>query len=197
MSGTIHFPRYFKVPKNSPPIQTVGHCAREFGWRKGSVDNRSRISLNEGKGSQSLPEVALTEPLGRTHVSLKHVVVFLFGAERFLQHGDVTLVVGVLLLQGLHLRGQRKNFLVSLLNLQPGLLQLHRRGKRYNVSAILRQQSVVSTPGQDYKHVARGTQVMVAYTTGADWGTHAHRHIHTCIPNMMTVLKVYSLSLKS
>lgn len=36
---------------------------------------------------------------------------------------------------------------------------------------------------------------MVAYTTGADWGTHAHKHIHT--PNRMTVLKVYSVSLES
>lgn len=93
-----------------------------------------------GEWIQSLPEVALKEPLGSTHVSLKHVVVLLLGAKRLLQHGDMALVVGMLLLQGLHLRRQRKNFLVSLLDLQPGLFQLHRE-ERKHVSAILRQHS--------------------------------------------------------
>ncbi|MPC32594.1 hypothetical protein E2C01_025911 [Portunus trituberculatus] len=79
--------------------------------------------MNERKANK----LAQREPLGNTHVSLKHVVVLLLGAERLLEHGDVALIVRVLLLQGLHLRGQRKDFLVSLLNLQPGLLQLHHR----------------------------------------------------------------------
>lgn len=83
-----------------------------------------------------MPEVALTEPLRSTHVSLKHVVVLLLGAQRLLQHGDMALVVGVLLLQGLHLRRQRKDFLISLLDLQPRLLQLHRE-RRKNVNGVV------------------------------------------------------------
>lgn len=50
--------------------------------------------------------------------------MLLLGAERLLEHGDVALVVLVLLLQRLHLRRHRQDLLVPALDLQPELVQL-------------------------------------------------------------------------
>jgi hypothetical protein len=58
------------------------------------------------------------------YVSLQHVVVLLFGRQRFLEHGDVPLVIYVLLIQGFHLGANRQHFLVSSRNLGSEFFQL-------------------------------------------------------------------------
>jgi hypothetical protein len=58
------------------------------------------------------------------YVGLQHVVVLLFGRQRFLEHGDVPLVIRVLLLQGLHLGANRQHVLVSSRNLGSEFFQL-------------------------------------------------------------------------
>lgn len=40
-----------------------------------------------------------------TYVSLQHVVVLFLGAERLFEHGDVPLVILMLLFEGFHLGG--------------------------------------------------------------------------------------------
>ena len=57
-------------------------------------------------------------------LSLQHVVVFLLGAERLLEDGDVPLVVVLLLLLGLQLGRQSHDVLVPPLNLSSGLVIL-------------------------------------------------------------------------
>ena len=66
-----------------------------------------------------------------THVSLKHIVVFFFGTQRFFQNHYMALVVLMLFFQGLHLGWQSKNFLISLLNLKTRFFKL--AAKRNNM----------------------------------------------------------------
>ena len=60
-----------------------------------------------------------------THISLQHVVMFFFCAETFLEDGNVSLVVLVLLLQCLHLGARGQQFLVPLADLSTQLFNLH------------------------------------------------------------------------
>lgn len=54
-----------------------------------------------------------------THVSLQHVVVFLLGGERLFEHGDVPLIILVLLLEGFHFRGHGEQLLIPTLHFHP------------------------------------------------------------------------------
>ena len=84
-----------------------------------------------------------TSDVNDTHIRLEHVVVLLLGAEGLLQDGDVTLVVVVLLLQRLHLGGQRHNLLISPLDLGPRVIKLgtFRGREMVSESLLVRQQT--------------------------------------------------------
>lgn len=86
------------------------------------------MNLEEGEGGEGRRERGKREggrgEQGHTYISLKHVVVFFLGTERFLQDHDVPLVVCVLFLEGLHLGRECEDLLVPLLDLQPRLFEL-------------------------------------------------------------------------
>lgn len=62
-----------------------------------------------------------------TYVGLEHVVVLLLGAQALLEHGNVPLVVLVLLLERLHLGARRQQLLVPFRDLHAQLLDLSTR----------------------------------------------------------------------
>lgn len=78
--------------------------------------SRFRLRDLERKGGDEGKDLFVVES---THVSLQHVVVFLLGGERLFEHGDVPLIILVLLLEGFHFRGHGEQLLIPTLHFHP------------------------------------------------------------------------------
>lgn len=76
-----------------------------------------------GESFQTSIFFQLTDMFG-TYICLQHAVVFLLSTQGFLQNADMSLIVLMLLLQGLHLRGHGEDILVPSGDFGPELVDL-------------------------------------------------------------------------
>jgi len=96
-----------------------------FKSRQISLTN-NRQQLIQFQSSKFLTFVTERKTEDYTYVSLQHIIMFLFGAERFFEHCDMSLVILMLFLQRLHLRRHRQQLLVSSLYFRPEFVQLRK-----------------------------------------------------------------------